>query len=255
MRIRAIFATLVLVVFGSGSLGQHRGGSGPGEKYSPELMATLARLRQSALKDTYAYSRVAHLTDNIGPRLSGSAQAAQAVEYVAEELRKLGLEVQLEKTMVPHWVRGLETGELVEYIGQAPATSQKVVLTALGGSVATPHEGLIADVIVAHDFDQLNVLGRARVAGKIVLFDFPFDNKMAAEGFALQAYGQAVAYRAGGPSAAAKLGAVAALVRSVGNADYSLPHTGALDYAADAPKIPAAAVTAEDADMIAHLTS
>jgi carboxypeptidase Q len=255
MRIRAIFATLVLVVFGSGSLGQHRGGSGPGEKYSPELMATLARLRQSALKDTYAYSRVAHLTDNIGPRLSGSAQAAQAVEYVAEELRKLGLEVQLEKTMVPHWVRGLETGELVEYIGQAPATSQKVVLTALGGSVATPHEGLIADVIVAHDFDQLNVLGRARVAGKIVLFDFPFDNKMAAEGFALQAYGQAVAYRAGGPSAAAKLGAVAALVRSVGNADYRLPHTGALDYAADAPKIPAAAVTAEDADMIAHLTS
>ena len=109
--------------------------------FSPQLLQELATIRDAALVDDYTYRQVAHLTENIGPRMSGSAQAQKAVEYVAEELKKLGLEVRLEEARVPHWVRGIETGELVEYPGQAGGTPQKIVLTALGGSTATPVEG------------------------------------------------------------------------------------------------------------------
>ena len=222
-------------------------------QYSPQLVAEIRRVQQAALESDYAYRQLAHLTNNIGPRLSGSPQAQAAVEYVAAELRKLGLEVQLEKVIVPHWVRGEETGALVEYAGLAPATTQKIVLTALGGSVATPNDGLIAEVLVVNNFDELQALGRERVAGKIVLFNARFDQRLADNGFAGQAYGQSVIYRGTGASAAARLGAVGALNRSAGGADYRLPHTGALRYASDAPQIPAAAVTSEDADTIAQL--
>src|SRR5207245_1218980 len=108
---------------------------------------------------------------------------------------------------------------------------------------------------VVNNFDELQALGRGRVEGKIVLFNAKFDQRLADNGFAGQAYGQAVIYRGIGASAAARLGAVAALNRSAGGADYRLPHTGALRYADDAPKIPAAAVASEDADLIAHLVS
>jgi carboxypeptidase Q len=226
----------------------------PPLQYSPQFVAEIKKVQQAALESDYAYRQLAHLSDNIGPRLSGSAQAQTAVEYVAAELRKLGLEVQLEKVMVPHWVRGEETGALTDYPGMAPNTTQKIVLTALGGSTATPNAGLAAEVVVVNDFDELQALGRERVAGKIVLFNPKFDKQLAENGFAGPAYGEAVIYRAIGPSAAARLGAVAALVRSVGGAEYRLPHTGALRYADDAPKIPAGAVTAEDADLMAHLT-
>jgi Zn-dependent M28 family amino/carboxypeptidase len=141
----------------------------------------------------------------------------------------------------------------VEFPGQAPNTTQKIKLTALGGSVSTPQQGLTAEVVVVNSFDELQALGRGQVAGKIVLFNVAFDQRMAEQGFGGEAYGQAVAYRGGGPSAAARLGALAALVRSVGGADYRLPHTGATRYAKDAPEIPAAAVTAEDAELMAHL--
>ena len=221
--------------------------------YSPTLLSQLKQLHDAALSSDYAYTQLAHLCNNIGPRLSGSPQAQHAVQYVASVMRRLGLDVTLEKVMVPHWVRGAETGELVQYAGQAPKTTQKIVLTALGGSVATPDQGLTAEVVVVDSFDQLTSLGRQKVTGKIVLFNARFDKLMAAQGYALDAYGQAVAYRGAGPSAAARLGAVAALVRSVGGADYRLPHTGSFAYADDAPKIPAAAVSAEDADLIAYL--
>jgi len=223
--------------------------------YSPQLIAELVKLREAALSSDYAYTQLAHLCNNIGPRLSGSPQAQHAVQYVASELRRLGLDVQLERVMVPHWVRVAETGELIEFAGQAPGTTQKIVLTALGGSVATPADGLTAQVIVVESFDQLHALGRERVTGKIVLFDAHFDKRMAAQGFGLDAYGEAVIYRGAGPSEAARLGAVASLVRSIGAADYRLPHTGAFGYAGDGPKIPAAAVSAEDADLIAYLAS
>jgi len=222
-------------------------------QYSPQLVTEIKKVQQAALESDYAYRQLAHLSNNIGPRLSGSPQAQTAVEYVAAELRKLGLDVQLEKVMVPHWVRGEETGALTEYPGMSPNTTQKIVLTALGGSIATPSEGLTAEVVVVNNFDELTALGRERVAGKIVLFNAKFDQQLADNGFAGPAYGQSVIYRGIGASAAARLGAVAALNRSAGGADYRLPHTGALRYANDAPKIPAAAVTSEDAETMAHL--
>src|SRR5690242_21841387 len=136
----------------------------------------------------------------------------------------------------------------------AGGTTQKVVLTALGGSVATPPQGVTAEVVVVNNFDELAALPRDKVAGKIVLFNYKFDKQLAAAGHGGPAYGQAVIYRGIGASSAARLGAVAALVRSVGGADYRLPHTGAMRYLPDAPRVPAAAVAAEDADMLASLT-
>ncbi|MGB8476865.1 MAG: hypothetical protein WCE61_22530, partial [Candidatus Acidiferrum sp.] len=123
--------------------------------YSPQTLADLKKLQQAALTSDYAYRQVAHLADNIGPRLSGSAQAQKAVDYVADELKAIGLDVQLEKVMVPHWVRGEESAALTEFPGQAPGTTQKIVLTALGGSVATPPDGLTAEIVVVRDFDEL----------------------------------------------------------------------------------------------------
>src|SRR5206468_1405836 len=221
--------------------------------FSPQTLADLKRLQQAALSSDYAYRLVAHLADNIGPRLTESAQAAKAGEYVAGELKAIRCEVQLEKVMVPHWVRGEETAALVEWPGQAKNTTQKIVLCALGGSVATPNDGITAEVITVKNFDELKAMPRDKVAGKIVLFNYPFDKRIAAEGRGGDAYGEAVVYRSDGPSAAARQGAVACLIRSVGGADYRLPHTGLTDYAGDAPKIPAGAVTAEDADLIADL--
>ena len=221
------------------------------DNFPARLVEDLDKIKSAALTDDYAYKQVAHLTENIGPRPSGSLQAKAAVDYVAGELRQLGLEVQLEEVKVPHWVRGAETAELVEYSGQAAGTSQKVVLAALGGSTATSADGLTADVVVVNDFDELKKLGRDKVAGKIVLFDEIFDKQKAAAGLSFVSYGEAVRYRATGPKAAADLGAAAALVRSVGNADYRLPHTG-FSYPAG---IPAGAVSAEDADLISHLAA
>jgi carboxypeptidase Q len=223
--------------------------------WTPEQLATMERLRDAAMKDPYALKELHHLTDNIGPRLSGSPQAGQAVEYVAGEMRALGADVTLEKAKVPHWVRGAETAELVAWPGQTPGTTQKVVLTALGGSVATPSEGLTAEVVVVDDWKQLNALPPGAAKGKILLFNHRFDKELAAQGGGLEAYGGGVVYRGAGPIAGAAVGAAAVLVRSVGGADYRLPHTGLTEYSPDTPKIPAAAVTAEDADLLSDLAS
>ena len=163
--------------------------------FSQQTLSELKQLQKAALDSDYAYRQVAHLANNIGPRLSGSAQAAKAVEYVAAELRAIGCNVQLEKVMVPHWVRGEETAALVQFPGQAPNTTQKIVLCALGGSVATPANGIEAEVLVVKNFDELKSMPREKVAGKIVLFNYPFDKQMAAQGRGGEAYGEAVAYR------------------------------------------------------------
>ncbi len=221
------------------------------QNFPPLLVQQLSAIKSTALSDDYAYHQLAHLTENIGPRPTGSLQATAAAQYVAAELKKLGLEVRLEPVTVPHWVRGTETAALVEYPGMVPNSTQKIVLTAFGGSSATPADGLTADVLTVNNFDELTALGRDKVAGKIVLFNALFDKQKAAAGHAFEAYGEAVRYRAAGAKAAADLGAAAALVRSVGNADYRLPHTG---FSLPAG-IPNAAVTAEDADLIAHLAT
>jgi carboxypeptidase Q len=222
--------------------------------WTTDQLATMTRVRDAALTDPYALTELRHLTDNIGPRLAGSPQAQAAVDYVAAEMRSLGADVQLEKTTVPHWVRGLETAALTAWPGQATGTTQKIVLTALGGSVATPADGLTAEVVVVNNFEEARNLPTGSLKGKILLFNQRFDKQLAAQGNGLAAYGKAVLYRGAGPTVASQLGAAAVLVRSVGGADFRLPHTGATFYAPGVTKIPAAAVTAEDADLLGNLT-
>jgi carboxypeptidase Q len=221
----------------------------PAATFSKELRDELQAVRDAALTSDYAWHQLEHLTENIGPRPAGSPQAQAAAEYVAAEMGKLGLDVHLEPAQVSHWIRGEEKAQLVEYPGQAPETTQRIVLTTISGSSATPAEGITADVVVVHNFDELTALGREKIAGKIVLFNVPYDERKALAGMAFEAYGEAVVYRGRGAKAAADLGAVASLIRSVGGADYRLPHTG---YSV-AAGIPAAALAAEDADLVEHL--
>ena len=223
----------------------------PAPPLPKELSEQLLTVRDAALSSDYAWRQLAHLTENIGPRPAGSPQAQAASEYVAAEMRKLGLDVHLEPAMVSHWVRGEEKAELVEFPGQSSQTTQRIVLTTLSGSSATPADGLTAEVVVVHNFDELAALGRDKVAGKIVLFNVPYDERKALAGYAFEAYGEAVVYRGRGAKAAADLGAIASLIRSVGGADYRLPHTG---WSQPAP-IPAAALAAEDADLVDHLAA
>jgi hypothetical protein len=213
---------------------------------------TLATIRDRALADNWAYERLADLTDKVGGRLAGSPQAEAAVEQVAAALRADGFEVTLQPVKVPHWVRGKEEAALTQYPGRPKDLTQPLHLTTLGGSVATPAQGIEAPVIVVHSFDELKQ--RANEArGRIVVYNVIFDQTLADNGQAMSAYVQAGAYRRRGASEAARVGAVAALVRSVGGADYRLPHTGAMMYADDAPKIPTAALSAEDAGLVDRL--
>lgn len=218
---------------------------------SPELREQLQTIRDAALKSDYAWHQLAHLTENIGPRPAGSPQAQAAAEYVAAELRQLGLDVHLEPAQVSHWVRGEEKAELVEYPGQAPGTTQRIVLAAASGSSATPADGITADVVVVHSFSELTALGRGKVAGKIVLYNVLYDERKALAGYSFEAYGEAVVYRSDGAKAAAALGAAASLTRSVGGANYRLPHTGHSTPAG----IPDGDLAAEDADLVEHLAS
>ncbi len=223
----------------------------PAPTFSQELRDQLQTVRDAALTSDYAWHQLEYLTENIGPRPSGSPQAQAAAEYVAAEMRKLGLDVHLEPAQVSHWIRGEEKAQLVEYPGQAPQTTQRIVLATISGSSATPAEGITAAVVVVHNFDELTALGREKVAGKIVLFNVPYDERKALAGMAFEAYGEAVGYRGRGAKAAAELGAIAALIRSVGGADYRLPHTG---YSVPTG-IPAAALAAEDAELVEHLAA
>ena len=186
--------------------------------------------------DDTAYRRLAYLSDRIGHRLSGSPQLNAAIAWAIAEMKRDGLDnVHAEKVMVPHWVRGEESAELLE------PTARQLVMLGLGNSVGTPPEGITADVIVVSNFDELETLGE-RVRGRIVLYNVPFTT-----------YGATVVYRSDGASRAARYGAVAALVRSVGPVSLRTPHTGALRYADDQPKIPATALTIEDAETLARM--
>src|SRR5215468_3218875 len=138
---------------------------------APKLAKDLAAIRDAAMSDDYAYRQVSHLTETIGPRPVGSPQINAAVEYVAGQLRELGLDVRLEEVRARRWVRGLETAELVDYPGHANGATQKVVVTALGGNAATSNDGITAEVVVVRSFAELDALGSAGVNGKIVLFN------------------------------------------------------------------------------------
>jgi hypothetical protein len=215
---------------------------------------TLSRIRDSAMQDEWGYLHLAELTDQIGPRLAGSAGLAAAIERMASALRDVGAKVSLQPTTVPHWERGIELAELVDFKGRSPGTSQQLHLVALGASGSTPAIGVTAPIIVVHSFDELSErAGEAK--GRIVVFNIPFDQRLADNGFAGQAYGQAGQQRFMGPSVASKVGALATLVRSVGDAAYRLPHTGATEWEPGQTPMPAAALSAEDADLLDRLST
>jgi hypothetical protein len=214
----------------------------------------LGKIRDAAMSDIWAYQRLEELTDRIGPRLSGSPQLTAALNQVADAMRALGARVTLQPAKIPHWVRGEESAELVDYPGRPAGITQRLHLTTLGSSSATPPKGLTARVIVVHDMAELKARA-SEVRGNIVLFEYHFDQRLAANGQAGAAYGQAGLYRTQGPSAAAQLGAVAALVRTVGGADYRLPHTGVTLFKEGQAPIPAAALSTEDADLVTRLAA
>jgi carboxypeptidase Q len=192
-----------------------------------------ARIIGQALATTAAWDRLAELTDTFGPRLSGSPNLEAAIRWVAERMRADGLEnVRLEPVMVPRWVRGRERLELVRPV------PRDLVLLGLGGSVGTGPAGLEAETLVVGSFEELDALA-PQARGRIVVFNVPFTT-----------YGDTVRYRTSGASHAARLGAAAVLVRSVGPPGLRTPHTGAVQYADHAPRIPAAAIAAEDAEML-----
>ena len=202
---------------------------------APDLDATAATLLGQALGSDEAWTELTFLADRIGHRLSGSPGLEQAVAWGAEEMRKDGLTVTLEPVEVTHWMRGRQHAEVLT------PRRQPLPLLTLGGSVATPEGGLTAPVIAVASFAELDRRSD-EARGAIVVFDVPFTT-----------YGETVAYRSGGASAAARHGAVAALVRSVTPVSLSTPHTGAMRYADDAPKIPTAAITVEDAAWLRRL--
>jgi carboxypeptidase Q len=195
-----------------------------------------ARLIGEAVSSTFAWDRLSVLTDTIGNRLSGTPALDRAIQWAVAEMNTDGLEnVHTERVMVPRWVRGNESAEIVE-----PARHAMVML-GLGDSVGTTGDGIQAEVLVVHTFDELDAKA-ASARGRIVLFNVPFTN-----------YGETVRFRSAGPSRAARHGAVAMLVRAVGPAGLRTPHTGALQYANDARKIPAAAISSEDADRLQRM--
>ncbi len=213
---------------------------------SASAQSTPDNLIQRELASSKAYETLAYLSDNIGPRLSGSRNAAAAVAWTTAQFRAWGIPVTNEPIMVPHWVRGEERASLVSH------HNQKIVLTALGGSVATPAKGMTADVVEVHSYDELKGLG-PKIKGKIVFFDNPMDMELVRSHRSFEAYRIAVEFRGNGASRAAEYGALAVVIRSVGSASLRTPHTGALRYDAKQPKIPAAAMTAEDAMLVHRL--
>ena len=221
-----IAATLALSVFAqdAGSL-------------TEQYRDAATKLIDAALVDQGGMEKLSYLCDRIGNRLSGSTALEKAVLWAANQMKQDGLvNVVTPRVKVPHWVRGAESAMLVEPV------SKPLTMLGLGGSVATPRKGITAEVVAVSNFEELEKKGRPVVEGKIVLFNVPYEG-----------YGRTVGYRTTGPSRAARLGAVASLVRSVTPVSLQSPHTGALEYSDGAPRIPAAAITIEDAQLIQRL--
>lgn len=199
-----------------------------------------ATLRKKAMEDSTAFELVKSLTTEVGPRPAGSPGDKAAVAWALREMQRLGFSnVHTVEATVPHWVRGEAEFSVVSPWPQPMPT------IALGGSIGTPSEGIEADAIMVKDLDALATLSPDAVKGRIVFFHNRMDRTRDGSG-----YGRAVRVRASGPSAAAKLGAVGVVIRSISTGDDRFPHTGAMRYAADAPRIPALAISNPDADSL-----
>jgi carboxypeptidase Q len=207
----------------------------------------LRKIYDEELVNGQCYGNLHYLCKNIGPRLSGSANAQKAVEWGKKLMESYGFDhVFLQEVMVPHWVRGAkEAGVIIDGKNRIP-----VPIAALGMSVATPKAGITANVIEVHSLKELDSLGESVIKGKIVFFNRPFDPRFIET---LRAYGTAGDQRNAGPAAAAKYGAVGVIVRSLTETLDNYPHTGATHYAPDGIKIPAAAISTKAADQLSNL--
>jgi carboxypeptidase Q len=206
---------------------------------------TAAKILAHARTDRGAYQKLQYLTDRIGHRISGSPQLDAAIAWAVKAMQADGLEARTEMVMVPHWVRGLEDASIT-----APIT-RPLKIIGLGGTVATPRGGITAPLLVVKSFEDLEARA-ADAKGKLVLFDVPMPAWTEDKG---SGYGEVARYRTRGASTAAKHGALGVLVRSVTAHSLRTPHTGALSYAKDQPKLPAAAVTVEDAMLLSRLAA
>ncbi len=207
--------------------------SAQGRSIARDYRAAADSLIRAATRDSAAYRRLGELVDRFGHRLAGSPSLEAAIDWVLAEMRKDGLSnVQGEPVMVTNWVRGQESVDLV-----TPRRAPLRML-GLGGSVGTPAEGITARVLVVSSFDELD-RRRAEARGRIVLFDAPFTD-----------YGETRRYRTDGAVAAARAGAVASLIRSIAPFSIRSPHTGRVSYQPEVPKLPAAALSNEDAMML-----
>jgi len=211
-----------------------------------ELLAN--KIITTGLDSGKAYDLLYELSTKIGHRLSGSPQATQAVAWAKKTMEELGLEnVRLEPVMVPHWVRG-PVEEAVIVRAHSPA-DLPLKVCALGGSIATPEEGITAEVVEVNSFDELQLLSE-KAKGKIIFFNRPMDRSKINT---FEAYGGAVDQRSRGAIEAAKAGGVAALVRSMTTRLDNVPHTGAMHYVDTIPKIPAAAISTVGANLLSEL--
>ncbi len=198
--------------------------------------ATADRIIDAALNDSAAFDRLGDMVDRFGSRFSGSPSLEAAIDWVLAGMKADGFEnVRGEPVMVPHWVRGAESAEMV-----SPRRYGLHIL-GLGGSIGTPSKGITAPVLVVASFDELTQRA-AEAKGKIVLFDAPFTS-----------YRETVKYRVLGAVEAARAGAVASLIRSVASFSISSPHTGTSRYDPSVPRIPHAALSAEDAALLHRL--
>jgi len=213
--------------------------AGPGDDPSVAYREAAGRILGRALVDEGAWARLEYLTTRIGSRLSGSEGLERAIRWAHDTMKAEGLEgVRLQPARVPRWVRGREWARVVSPF------PKDLHMLGLGMSVGTPKEGMSAPAVVVRSFEELDGLGRERVAGRIVVFAPEWEG-----------YGRTVRYRSSGASAAARLGAVAVLVRSATKRSIASPHTGGVDYAADAPRIPAAAIAVEDAEWLRRMAA
>lgn len=201
---------------------------------SPEAGAQ--QLITAATTSTNAYTRLGYLCDIFGPRFSGSTNLESAIDWILAEMKRDGFQnVRGEPVMVPRWVRGTESAEILS------TRRQSLPMLGLGGSIATPTNGITAPVLVVKSFEELTNR-RTDAIGRIVVFNTPYEE-----------YHTTVAMRTRGAIEAGKAGAVASLVRSITPISLQTPHTGNMFYEDGVTKVPHAAITIEDAELLQRL--
>jgi len=215
-----------------------------------QIEPTLKKIYQTALLDGQSYPWLAHLSNQIGGRLSGSLNAQRAVEWGKEELDALGLDkVWLQPVMVPKWIRG--TFEYAN-IETSPGNTINVPVCALGGSISTPLTGIRAEVVEVQDFEELKALGKEKIKGKIVFYNRPMQADLVNT---FSAYSGCVDQRFSGAEEAARLGAVGVIVRSMNLRLDDYPHTGSMSYGdlSLRERIPAAAISTNGAELLSSM--